>query len=221
MNFQGDDMTIRIEANGSKFSGEPPDSLEALHERLRQFPLDPKFERYGNFVCERGPDAVELWGNFYSISAVFRLFGSRDELALTIELIRQNQERPDYRGARALVATVGNEAGAFAAPAGELPGDGRSVDPTATHCTPHGAEGDADDAGDHIPDEVHSDPELWFDICNDPAIWPENRAAAYRAALRGERNWRFAFVEDLESAEATDSKPAGRNWRPPYLRRVK
>jgi hypothetical protein len=74
---------------------------------------------------------------------------------------------------------------------------------------------------EHVPDEVHSDPELWFDICNDPAIWPENKAAAYRAALRGERHWQFAFADDLESAEATDRKPVGRKQLPPYLRRVK
>ena len=74
---------------------------------------------------------------------------------------------------------------------------------------------------EHVPDEVHSDPELWFDICNDPAIWPENKAAAYRAALRGESDWQFAQADLLEGAGATDSKPGGRNSRPGYLRRVK
>jgi hypothetical protein len=74
---------------------------------------------------------------------------------------------------------------------------------------------------EHVPDEVHSDPELWFDICNDPSIWPENKAAAYRAALRGDRDWQFAYADDLDGGEATDSKPTERNSRPPYLRRVK
>jgi hypothetical protein len=74
---------------------------------------------------------------------------------------------------------------------------------------------------EHVPDEVHSDPELWFDICNDPSIWPENRVAAYRAALRGERDWQFAFADDREGEEATDEKPAERSSRPPSLRGVK
>ena len=74
---------------------------------------------------------------------------------------------------------------------------------------------------EHVPDEVHSDPELWFEICNDPAIWPENRAAAYRAALRGEQNWQFAFADDFEGGEPSDTKAVGRNSRPPYLGRVK
>ena len=79
----------------------------------------------------------------------------------------------------------------------------------------------AEDFEEHVPEEVHSDPELWFDICNDPAIWPENKAAAYRAALRGECDWQFASADHLRGTEATAAKPAGRNSRPRYLRRVK
>jgi hypothetical protein len=78
-----------------------------------------------------------------------------------------------------------------------------------------------EDSEEHVPEEVHSDPELWFEICNDPAIWPENRVAAYRAALRGEPNWQFAFADDFEGGKPTDTKAVGRNSRPPYLRRVK
>ena len=78
-----------------------------------------------------------------------------------------------------------------------------------------------EDSEEHVPEEVHSDPELWFEICNDPAIWPENRVAAYRAALRGEQNWQFAFADDFEGGKPTDTKAVGRNSRPPYLRRVK
>ncbi len=209
-------MPIKIEANGSKFLGEPPDSLETLHERLKRFPLHPKFERYGNFVSEWGPDAVELWGNFFTISAVFRIVGPRDELASTIALIRQNQERPDYRAARAEL--VANEP--RLARTG-TPGAPRPLGPTPPHGTAPEPSGLLETDEDHVPDEVHSDPELWFDICNDPAIWPENKVAAYRAALRGENNWQFASGDDPEGGEATDTKPAGRKERPPYLRRVK
>jgi hypothetical protein len=209
-------MQIKIEANGSKFLGEPPDSLETLHERLKRFPLDPKFERYGNFVCELGLDAVELWGNFYTISAVFRIVGPRDELASTIDLIRQNQERPDYRAARAeLVANLPR----FARTG--TPGAPRPLDPTPTHGSASEPSGLLETDEDHVPDEVSSDPELWFDICNDPAIWPENKAAAYRAALRGERNWRYAFEADGEEPKPMDPGSVRRNSRPSYLRRVK
>ncbi len=59
------------------------------------------------------------------------------------------------------------------------------------------------------------------DISNDPSIWSENKAAAYQAALRGERDWQFAQADVLEGAEATEQKSSGPNSRPPSLRRVK
>ncbi len=68
-----------------------------------------------------------------------------------------------------------------------------------------------EDFEEHVPDEVHSDPELWFDICNDPAIWPENKAAAYRAALRGDRNWQFAFDDEQPDAPEREKVNAGAN----------
>jgi hypothetical protein len=123
--------------------------------------------------------------------------------------------------ARALVEKVCGEDDSFRRPYGTEPLDSQPVGPTALQGSEHETDGCADGDREHVAEEVHSDPELWDDICNDPAIWPENRAAAYQAALRGERNWRYAFVEDLESAEATDAKTAGRNFLPPYLRRVK
>jgi hypothetical protein len=122
--------------------------------------------------------------------------------------------------ARALVATVCGDPEPVAPPGGDSPGDQGPAEPKVTRAGTHDPERNAVDSEEHFPEEVHSDPELWFDICNDPAIWPENREAAYRAALRGERNWRFAF-EDLESAEVTNANVVGRRQRPPYLRRVK
>lgn len=41
---------FRIECNGSKWAGEAPDELEKLLERLECEPLDPRFEKYGNFI---------------------------------------------------------------------------------------------------------------------------------------------------------------------------
>lgn len=98
---------------------------------------------------------------------------------------------------------------------------GRELDSTVSP-DPDGRPSDiSTEDAEHVPDEVYSDPELWFDICNDPSIWPENKAAAYRAALRGDSDWQFARADDLEGGEATEHKPVERNSRPPYLRRVK
>jgi hypothetical protein len=120
--------------------------------------------------------------------------------------------------ARALVEKICSERGGFSrpSPVGQLP-----VGPTLAQRSEHG-EGDCADGNDeHVPVEVESDPELWCDICNDPSIWPENRAAAYRAALRGEREWWFATADESDAVEVADKKPVGRNSRPSYLRRVK
>jgi hypothetical protein len=123
--------------------------------------------------------------------------------------------------ARALVAKVCGDPKPFAPPDGDSPGDEEPAEPTVTGAGTHDPETNAEDSEEHLPDEVQSDPELWFEICNDPAIWPENRAAAYRAALRGERNWPFAFADDFEGGEEANTKPVGRNVRPSHLRRVK
>jgi hypothetical protein len=48
-----------------------------------------------------------------------------------------------------------------------------------------------EDYEEHVPEEIHSAPELWWEIQYDPAIRPENKLAAYRAALRGEPQWWF------------------------------
>jgi hypothetical protein len=87
---------------------------------------------------------------------------------------------------------------------------------------PDSSPSDSDIAdSEHVPDEVHSDPELWFDICNDPSIWPENRAAAYRAALRGEREWWFARVDGREASDVTNAETVRSDSCPSCLKRVK
>jgi hypothetical protein len=123
--------------------------------------------------------------------------------------------------ARALVENVCGDGDSFRRPYGTEPLDWQPVGPTDPRGSEHDEDGFPDGDKEHVTEEVHSDHELWYDICNDPAIWPENRAAAYRAALRGERNWQFASADDVGGGEATEHKTAGRNLPPPYLRRVK
>jgi hypothetical protein len=123
--------------------------------------------------------------------------------------------------ARALVGKVCREDDSFRRPYGTEPLHWQPVGLTAPQGSEHEKDECTDGDKEHVAEEVRSDPELWYDICNDPAIWPENRAAAYRAALRGERDWQFASADDLGGGEATEHKDAGRNSLPPYLRRVK
>ena len=93
-------MATTIRSNGSKWAGEQPDPLDALCQRLREHPLDPRFERYGNFISPAGRGA-RFHGNFLTVSAAFDVETDEPETirALTA-LIRANQRRPDYLLAR-------------------------------------------------------------------------------------------------------------------------
>jgi hypothetical protein len=123
--------------------------------------------------------------------------------------------------ARALVEKICSERGGFSPPDGTPHVDEEPAGPTTPQRSEHEEGDSAGEDEEHLPVEVQSDPELWFDICNDPSIWPENRVAAYRAALRGEREWWFATADESDAVEVTDAKPVGRNSGSSYLRRVK
>ena len=84
---------------------------------LADSPLDPTFEEYGSFVIPLDDPAhllpgvptapagtVMVWGNFYELSAVFRIEGPREQLADVIEAIRANQATPAYVQARTEIA---------------------------------------------------------------------------------------------------------------------
>jgi hypothetical protein len=90
-----------IISNGSKCAGELPDTIEELHRVLKVEPLDPIFENYGNFVLKNSPTEARVWGNFYELSHVFDIRGTRAELSETIRLIRANQRTKKYKAARA------------------------------------------------------------------------------------------------------------------------
>lgn len=77
---------LEIISNGSKWVGQSPDTIDTLLEVLSKHTLDPRFERYGDFVRADTPDiyirdghsqvipgAVRFFGNFIDISHVFNI----------------------------------------------------------------------------------------------------------------------------------------------------
>jgi len=105
---------IEIISNGSKWQGEPLDTIEQLLEVLSKHTLDPRFEGYGNFVRADTPDiyirdghlhavpgAYKFFGNFLDVSHVFNIRTDEPEIikALTaaIEANKQTQTYLDNR----------------------------------------------------------------------------------------------------------------------------
>lgn len=94
---------MQIIHNGSKWYGEGPDSIEVLLGALATETLDPTFEEYGNFVfpADAVTGTVRVWGNFLTVSHVFDLAGTPEELAPVIAAIRANQQTKAYQTALA------------------------------------------------------------------------------------------------------------------------
>lgn len=110
-------MTTTIEYIGTPSN---PGTIESLIETLANYALDPCFEEVGSliegplkpedFINLRHPPVEMLgktmfFGNFYELSAVFRLY--TDELDLIARLtkaIRDNQASPAYQAAKAEIA---------------------------------------------------------------------------------------------------------------------
>lgn len=114
------DRTTTITSNGSKWAGEPPDSVETLLAVLARHTLDPRFETFGNFV-QREAAGVSFFGNFLDLSHVFNI--TTNDPAVwkpLVRAIRRNQRRPDYQRCRpmACFVTHGREvkAGPFPSP---------------------------------------------------------------------------------------------------------
>ena len=115
---------LKIQSNGSKWAGDAPDSIETLLEVLSREPLDPRFEKYGNFFADvelrigihvgRGkyvdgdliypeyPNARRFFGNFANLSHVFTIDTDEPEvISKLVAAIRANQARPDYKAIKA------------------------------------------------------------------------------------------------------------------------
>jgi len=107
-------MKTTIISNGSKWLGEDPDSIEKLIDVLEKNPLDPTFEKYGNFITELDqPGAWEepekhkeftgvvgFFGNFHTISHVFNIrTNDKDIIKRLTTAIRKNQKTDAYESA--------------------------------------------------------------------------------------------------------------------------
>jgi hypothetical protein len=124
---------VFITSNGSKCLGDEQDDIEQLLDVLGKYPLDPRFENYGNFITldpcvgVRNPDyrkieGAEEWidgprifdvdgvakffGNFFGLSHVFNIYtNDAGTVQKLTAAIRANQQRDDYLVAKAEVAT--------------------------------------------------------------------------------------------------------------------
>lgn len=95
---------IKIKTNGP--GGNPPEPIEALYDRLANYPLDPVFEECGGFMSGSEPPAiprgwVRFHGNFYAISAVFSVdTDDDDEIASLRAAIESNMASTAYAQAK-------------------------------------------------------------------------------------------------------------------------
>jgi len=93
--------TTTIHSNGSKWAGQAPDSIDTLIGVLDREVLDRRF--HGGFIkrlrVDRcGPGTVRFFGNFLTVSHVFRIDTDDAEIiAKLTRAIRRNQRRDAYR----------------------------------------------------------------------------------------------------------------------------
>lgn len=114
-------MPTIILSNGSKYAGQAPDPLEKLFEVFEQTPLDPTFERYGDFaqrvkgeLAEHygvNPDrAMLFWGNFYELSHGFNIYTDEPEtIVKLLAAIQENKKTEAYAAARRVRRGQDNE----------------------------------------------------------------------------------------------------------------
>jgi hypothetical protein len=91
---------MNIISNGSKWDGESPDSVETLISVLETETLDPGFEIFGKFVSWTGTGLRAL-GNFLTVSHVFNIEGSLEEMLPLARAIKAASRRPEYLAAKA------------------------------------------------------------------------------------------------------------------------
>ena len=99
---------LRVRNIGSHFAGEPSNTVADLLKFLTEHPLNPVFEKYGNFCYKLdAADAARLdciyhiCGNFYDWSYVFDITAdTKADCAELRRAIRRNQRTPEYKAAR-------------------------------------------------------------------------------------------------------------------------
>lgn len=84
-------------------------NIDEFIEKLQKYTLDPRFEKYGNFIGKNlkfpeSPEMTEkykgwysLFGNFYDYSNAFSIMTDDEKLAKKLRrLIRKNQRSEKY-----------------------------------------------------------------------------------------------------------------------------
>lgn len=109
-------MATIITSNGSKWAGQDPDTLEQLLDVLTKEPLDPTFERCGNFVIPDDQGFVNFFGNFANVSHVFNIDSNEPrEIERLTAAIRANQKTDAYKTAITAWAERERRGAAYAA----------------------------------------------------------------------------------------------------------
>lgn len=90
-------MTTDILSNGSKWAGQAPDDLATLLDVLGRHPLEGYFAPFVR-LDPASPDRVRFFGNFATVSHVFRIVTDDPEVIASLAAaIVLNVLRPDYR----------------------------------------------------------------------------------------------------------------------------
>jgi len=79
-----------IYSNGSKWAGQEPDSLETLLEVMEHHPISADVS---NCECDINDRAVQFLGNFDTVSHVFNIDATGDDIARLREAIAKNREK--------------------------------------------------------------------------------------------------------------------------------
>lgn len=77
------------------------DPVVQLMRNLQLHTLDPRFEKYGNFILDASRGRTLFWGNFIDFSAVFRVVtNDRKLIDVIIGLINENKQSEGYLAAK-------------------------------------------------------------------------------------------------------------------------
>lgn len=99
---------LKIISNGSKWYGQKPNTIEKLIEVLKNHPLDPVYEQYGNFInnnpkclkkeaAEKYQGCTKINGNFAKYSHAFDIITDEPEIINQLaEAIKQNINSEAY-----------------------------------------------------------------------------------------------------------------------------
>jgi hypothetical protein len=89
---------IKIEHNGSKFSGQAPDPIEKLFERLEKYTLVPSLVPFmSDAAPDCGPGCMRFFGNFVEVSGAFAVVTDDEEMMKRfVSAIGSNMQTPRF-----------------------------------------------------------------------------------------------------------------------------